>query len=336
MRAVRFHRHGGVAELRCEEIPPPEPAAGEVLVRIEAAALNGFDPMMLEGSTGLQVPLPMIPCGDLAGRIAQLGPGVDRGRYAPEQPVSIYPILPEKGMMGEVTAGGLCEYVAVPTSVLVPIPEGVSSAQAAALPVAYGTALRMLHARGTVRAGERLLVLGATGGVGVGVIQLARLLGAEVIACGRGAARCARLREIGAHDVIDTAEENVRSAVIERYGKPDYAGQTSGGVDVVINYIGGDEFSDSLKVLRQHGRVLVCGATAGYLAPVDMRYLWSFEQQIIGSNGWLIEDQVTLLQMVADGQLDPVLHAVRDAADVRMSYQELMDRQVVGKSVLLP
>ncbi len=334
MRAVVYRRHGGPAELELAARPRPEPGPGEVRVRVRAAALNGFDPMMLAGSTGLKVPLPMVPCGDVAGVVDTLGAGVDGP--VPGTPVSIYPILPGRGMMGEVTGGGACEFICVPASVLLPMPDGVRFEDAAALPVAYGTAWRMLTARGRLMAGETMLVLGAGGGVGVACVQFGKLLGARVIAAAGGADKAARLKAIGADECIDTAAlgtKGLRGAVAALVGKPSYIDGT-GGVDVLVNYLGGDTWAEGLKCVKRHGRVLVCGATLGYDPKTDLRYLWSFEQTVVGSNGWSPEDQGTLLAMVARREFAPVLHAVRPLEELPVLMQQQIDRQVFGKAVV--
>lgn len=333
MKAMVFERHGGVDELNIRDLPVPEIADNEVLVRVRAVALNGFDPMMLQGATGLKTPFPMAPCGDFAGEIAQLGAKAGENWRVGDH-VSGYPILPGKGMMGEVTMGAACEYILMPASCLVPVPDDVSFEEAAALPVAYGTALRMMNLRGHVAEGERVLVLGATGGVGVAAIQFAKRAGAEVFACGGGDWKLEKLKEIGADHVIDTGKEDFLTAMRDLAGKPSYDGASEGGVDVVVNYIGGETWVKSLKMLRRHGRVLVCGATAGYDPKTDLRYIWSFEQSIIGSNGWTIEDQAKLLELTASGDIKPVIHAVRPIEDMPIAMQELIDRKVFGKSVL--
>ena len=336
MKAITFAAHGGIDQLRLVDLPTPEPGPGEVRVRVRACALNGFDPMMLAGSTGLKVPLPMVPCGDVAGTVDTLGAGVEGIEgVQPGQPVLIHPILPGRGMMGEVTAGGACEYVSVPASVLVPMPQGVRFEQAAALPVAYGTAWRMLTARGGLREGETMLVLGAGGGVGVACVQFGKLLGARVIAAATGADKATRLKALGADEVIDTQGGEFRKALFALVGKPSYV-DGSGGVDVLVNYLGGPTWAEGLKCVRRHGRVLVCGATLGYDPPNDLRYLWSFEQTVIGSNGWSPDDLRTLLAMVASRELDPVLHAVRPLAELPQQMQQLIDRRVFGKAVLQP
>ncbi|MEM9170911.1 MAG: zinc-binding dehydrogenase [Pseudomonadota bacterium] len=332
MRAMVFTRHGGVEQLGFQEIDTPALGPEDVLVRVRAVALNGFDPMMLAGSTGLKTPLPMAPCGDFAGEIAAIGEKVDPDWRVGDR-VTGYPILPDKGMMGEVSMGAACEFVAVPQSCLVRVPDGVSYEDAAALPVAYGTAYRMMHERGAIKPGERVLILGAAGGVGVACVQFAKRAGAEVVACAAGE-KAAALQRIGADHVVDTRAEDFLSAVRDRFGKPSYTGETDGGVDVVVNYIGGDSWAKSLKTLRRHGRVLVCGATAGYDPQTDLRYIWSFEQTIVGSNGWTIEDQAALLALVADGAFSPVIHSVRPMAEMPEAMQALIDRDVVGKSVL--
>ena len=334
MKAVVFRQHGTVDELQVTELPEPEPGPREVKIRVRAVALNAFDIMMLEGSTGLKVPLPMVPCGDFSGEIVELGDEVSAGLSVGDR-VTGYPILPDIGMMGEVAPGAAREYVSIDASCALPMPDGLSFENAAALPVAYGTAYRMMGVRGQVSAGERVLILGATGGVGVACVQLAKSVGAEVVACGGGGWKLARLEEIGADHTIDTSAGDFLPQVRERFGKPAYDGSSDGGVDVLVNYIGGETWAAGLKTLRRHGRVLVCGATAGYAPPTDLRYIWSFEQSVIGSNGWSREDQLALMHDAAAGKLQPVIHAVRPLDEYPAAMAELIDRKVFGKSVVV-
>ena len=334
MRAVLYDRHGGVDELYLGEIPTPLPASGEVLVRVRACALNGFDPMMLAGATGLRVPLPMIPCGDAAGVVEAFGPGADAAGWQVGDPVMIDPFIEGRGMLGEKARGAACEYVSVPLENLVRIPEGVPFEHAAALPVAYGTALRMIEDRARVQPGETVLVLGATGGVGTCCVQLCKRIGATVIATGSSARKLDRLSDIGADHALPSRSTELVRMVRAIAGRPRYHDPDSGGVDVVVNYIGGATWVASLRVLRFQGRMVTCGATAGYDPPTDIRYIWSFEQTIIGSDGWTREGLARLLTMVAAGELEPAIHAVRPIEEIREAMSDLIARDVFGKSIL--
>ncbi|MGH7749106.1 MAG: zinc-binding dehydrogenase [Candidatus Dormibacteria bacterium] len=315
-----------------EDFPEPEVGDQECLLRVHAVALNGFDPMILNGIPGLNIPLPMIPGGDIAGEIAALGHGIDARTWHVGDRVSVMPLRPPK-MFGETLRGGCCEYISIPVSNLLPIPDEVSYEEAAALPVAYGTAHRMMVTRGKVARGESVLILGATGGVGTCCVQLAKDAGAEVIACGSSKIKTDRLRTLGADHVIDTSVQNFVEEAIRLYGKPRVWGD-SGGIDVVVNYIGGDTWAKSLRALKRDGRMLTCGATAGFGPATDIRYIWSFEQHIIGSNGWTAEDQATLLRMVASRRIVPVIGSVRPLAEMKTSMQELINRDLFGKAIL--
>lgn len=334
MPAIVFHAHGGPDRLCLEDQPIPAPAAHEALVRVEAVALNGFDPMVLRGLPTLPTPLPMIPCADGAGTIAALGADVDQARWRVGQRVGIVPLRPGRGVAGETLLGLARQYVAVPQAALLALPDAVGAVEAAALPTAYGTALRMLRDRGRVRPGERVLVLGAAGGVGAACVQLAALEGAEVIACADSDEALAKLASAGAAATIHTGREDVLAAVLSRYGKPSLWG--GGGVEVVVNFLGGDTFAPSLACLARGGRLLTCGASIGPQVAIDLRYVWSFEIEIVGANGWSADDQADLIAMVAQGRLAPLIHAVRPLSACREAFEELIDRRVTGKSILLP
>ena len=334
MKAVVFHRHGPVENLNVEDFPDPEAAPGECLLKVKAVSLNGFDPMVLKGIPGLKTPCPMIPGADIAAEIVALGEGVDGAEWTVGDRVGIMPNQSD-GMMGETLPGGMCEYIAVNQKYLLHIPDGVTDEQAACLPTAYGAAIRMMYTRGHVAKGERVLVLGASGGVGTCCVQLSALAGCEVVACTSSDEKAAKLKDIGADHVINTADEDFVTWVVERYGKPRTRGE-SGGVEVCVNYTGGETWTRCFRTVKRGGRILTCGATAGYDPKTDIRYIWSFEYNIVGSNGWTKEDHALLLDMIADGRLVPVIHSVRPMAEVRTSMQELMDRKVFGKALLIP
>jgi len=334
MNAMMFDAHGDIDRLQYRDCPVPSIAPDEVLVRMRAVALNGFDPMVLRGLPTLPCPLPMIPCSDGAGDIVLCGDAVDARRWSVGQRVSIMPIRPGLGVMGETLTGLAADYRAIPQSALLPLPDALSYRDAAALPTAYGTAHHMMMTRARIARGERLLILGAAGGVGTACVQLARLAGAEVIACASSLAALQKLEALGAHCVIDSTKQDVLSEVIRRYGKPSTWG--GGGVDVVVNYLGGDTWGRSLACLGRGGRLVTCGASAGPEVTTDLRFVWSLEIDIIGSNGWGIDDQAKVLGLVADGRLKPVVHSVRPLTEYPAALQEFMDGAVIGKSVLEP
>jgi len=333
MKAVVFDTHGPLDNMRYDDVPDPVPAAGEVLVRVRAVALNGFDPMVLRGIPGLKTPLPMTPGADIAGEIVALGAEVDRDQWRIGDRVTIIPIQ-AKGMVGETLRGGASEFFAVGAEYLLALPDAVSFADAACLPVAYGTALRMLETRTKLQPGEKVLILSAAGGVGTCCVQLAKAAGCEVIACASSAQRAERLKTIGADHVIDTSTQNTVAEIHRLYGKPRTRG--GGGVDVIVNYTGGDTWAECFRALTRQGRLLTCGATAGYDPKTDLRYIWPFEFNIIGCNGWTRDDQIELLQRVADGRLAPIKHCELPLARFGEAMTDLIDRKVFGKAVLLP
>jgi alcohol dehydrogenase len=333
MKAAVFHKHGSLDNLCYEDFPDPKPGPAEALLRVRAVALNGFDPMVLRGIPGLKTPLPMVPGADIAGEIVELGESVARDRWKVGDRVMVVPNQPD-GMMGETKRGGCSAYVAVGEAFLLPLPNAVSFIDAACLPVAYGTALRMIETRGQLQPMEKILILGASGGVGTCCVQLAKAIGCEVIACASSDWKIARLKELGADHVINTAEQNYVAEIHRLYGKPRIRG--GGGVDVVVNYTGGDTWAECFRTLKLHGRLLTCGATAGYDPKTDIRYIWSFEFNIIGCNGWTEEDLRELLRRVADGRVKPIIHCQRPLPEIRQPFAQLMQREVFGKVVLIP
>jgi len=200
MRAVVLTAHGGPENLEyVTDYPDPTPGPGEVLVKIGASSLNYHDVFTRRGMPGIRVPLPVVPGLDIAGEVAALGPGVEGVAIGAR--VLIDPIYPGVGLMGEMRDGGLAEYCVASAGQLVAIPDGVSFAEAAAIPVAYGTAHRMLTTNGPIEPGQKVLILGASGGVGTASVLLAKLAGAEVIAAAGSAEKLARLKALGAHEV---------------------------------------------------------------------------------------------------------------------------------------
>jgi alcohol dehydrogenase len=333
MKAVQFDAHGTLEAMQYRDAPDPEPGPHDCLIRVRAVALNGFDPMILRGIPGLKTPLPMTPGADIAGEIVALGAEVDREKWKVGDRATVIPNQDE-GMVGETLRGGASEYFATHERYLLPLPNDVSFVDAACLPVAYGAALRMMETRGQLKSGEKVLILSAAGGVGVCCVQLAKAAGCEVVACASSADRADRLKDIGADHVIDTSTQNYVAEIHRLYGKPRIRG--GGGVDVIVNYTGGDTWAECFRALTRHGRLLTCGATAGYDPKTDLRYIWSFEFNIIGSNGWTPEDQIELLRRVADGRLKPIKHSVLPLTRINEAMSDLIERKVFGKAVLTP
>jgi alcohol dehydrogenase len=336
MKAVVLREHGE-GGLRYEtDFPYPTPGAGDVVVRVRAASLNYHDIFTRRGMPGIKITMPAIMGLDDAGELAATGPGVSGWKVGDRvlgDPINRV----EGGLTGETVHGGLAEYCRLRAHQLVKIPDGVGFEEAAALPCAYGTARRMMFINGRIAAGEKVLILGASGGVGVCCVQLAKLAGATVIAATGSAEKAARLRALGADDIIDYTVEGFVQAIYARYGKPVRRGAGSDcGVDVVVNYTGGDTWTRSLRVLRVGGRLLTCGATAGYDPPEDIRFIWTFELQILGSNGWAREDIAALLDMVQSGRLKAVVDATYPLERAAEALARLENRQVFGKLVIVP
>lgn len=335
MRAALIRAHGGPQMLEIvDDHPMPRIGEGDVLLRVKAASLNYHDVFTRRGMPGIKLDLPVVPGLDLAGEIVETGPGV--GAWLAGERVLVDPLnRVEGGLMGETTDGGLQEFAKVRAHQLIRIPDGVSFEQAASLPVAYGTAHRMLFTNGQIKAGDKVLVLGASGGVGTGTVLLAKLAGAQVIACTSSEAKLARLKAIGADAVIDYASTAFEKEVFARFGKP-HRRTYEGGVDVVVNFTGGDTWVPSLRALKRGGKLLTCGATAGFAPTEDLRFIWTFELKILGSNSWARADLETLLSLIADGKLKPVIDTVLPLAQAREALRLIEEREVIGKVIVAP
>ncbi len=238
MKALVLRKHGTLDELQVvTDHPMPQAAEGQVVIRVRASSFNYHDVFTVRGMPGIKVPLPVIIGLDMAGEVAEVGPGVTG--WKPGDRVLVNPLNKKKGLMGEMLDGGMAEYCAVSADQLIRMPDAVSFEDAASLPVAYGTAHRMMITHDTVKAGERVLVLGASGGVGTGCVLLAKMLGAEVIACASSDEKLARLKAMGADEVVDYTKTDWSRWAVEKYGKPQRRSY-DGGVDVVINFTGGE------------------------------------------------------------------------------------------------
>ena len=334
MKALLLRRHGGLDAIEvANDHPLPRADAGHVVIRVRASSFNYHDVFTVRGMPGIKVPLPVVIGLDMAGEIVEVGAGVTG--WKPADRVLVNPLNRQKGLMGEMLDGGMAQYCRVAADQLLAMPSSVSFEQTAALPVAYGTAHRMLVTHATVKKGDRVLILGASGGVGTGCIILAKLLGAEVIACTSSTQKIERLKALGADEAINVKEIDFSRWAIEKYGKPQRRSY-DGGVDVVINFTGGDTWHPSLRCLKRGGSLLVCGATAGYDPKEDLRYIWSFELKVIGSNSFYDEDLHALMKLIAEGRLAPVVDKVLPLEEAREGLRLIESREVIGKVVVVP
>jgi alcohol dehydrogenase len=334
MKALLLRRHGGLDELQVvSDYPVPAAVEGHVVIRVGASSFNYHDVFTVRGMPGIKVPLPVVVGLDMAGEITEIGAGVIG--WAVGDRVLVNPLNKKKGLMGEMLDGGMAEYCLVAADQLVAMPAGVSFDEAAALPVAYGTAHRMLITHNTVKKGDRVLILGASGGVGTGCVILAKHLGAEVIACTSSPEKMEKLKELCSDEVINVKDVDFAKWAVEKYGKPQRRSY-DGGVDVVVNFTGGDTWHPSLRCLKRGGKLLVCGATAGYDPKEDLRYVWSFELNIIGSNSFYDDDLQALMKLIAEGKMRPVIDKVLPLEEAREGLRLIQDREVIGKVVVAP
>ena len=336
MKAMVLREQGPEAWPRLEtDFPDPVAGEGDVLVKVRAASLNYHDVFTRRGMPGIKIPLPAILGLDCAGEIAVVGPGVegwsvgDRVLIDPQNRV-------EGGLMGETVHGGLAEFCLARAHQLIRIPDPLSYIDAAALPCAYGSALRMMYTIGGVSRGERVLILGASGGVGVCCVQLAKMAGAIVVACAGTDEKAAKLEDLGADHTINYQERDFVKEIYSLYGKPGRRGPAAGqGVDVVVNYTGGDTWVKSLRCLRVGGRLLTCGATGGYAPVEDLRFIWTFELKILGSNSWDREDLAQVVDLAQSGALKAVLAGTFALEEAPEALRRIENRQVFGKMVVM-
>ena len=276
MRVVAIQQHGGVEQMKLDQWPVPKAEAGQALVEIAACGLNYMDVFVLHGMPDLPTKMPRIPGGDIAGTVREVGEGVSLDWVGKR--VVLFPRFPGGGVLGEHGNGGLCEYIAVDARQLIAIPEGVSFRDAAALPIAYGTSHRMLFTRGGLKQGEKILILGASGGVGVSCLQFAKMVGAEVYAITSSDEKAAKLKALGAdHAIVSTGD----------FSKAVWAATGKKGVDVAINFTGGDTWIPTQRAMAVNGRILTCGSTVDHLCTIDVRFVWFREIEIIGSRAYL-------------------------------------------------
>jgi NADPH:quinone reductase-like Zn-dependent oxidoreductase len=341
MKAVIFEQHGGPEVLTLAERPRPEPRADEVLVAVRACALNHLDVFVRRGIPGMTFKLPHILGNDIAGVVAEVGELVNNVKVG--DPVLLAPgvscgacrqcldgddnLCRHYDILGHGPDGGYAEFVVAPARNAHPIPEGLDFAQAAAIPLTFLTAWHMLSTRARLKAGEHVLVLAAGSGVGAAAIQIARLLGARVIATASSDAKLEKARGLGAHEVINyEADPEFHKRVRQL---------TSGqGVEVVVEHVGASTWQRSTSSLARNGRLVTCGATTGYDVSLDLRHLFFKQLSLLGSFMGRHSELVELLPFFADGRLRSVVDRVLALEQAAEAHRIMEDRAQFGKLVL--
>ena len=342
MQAVQFPEHGGREVLEYGDFEDVQPGRDEVLVEIKAGALNHLDIWTRRGLPGVDLEMPHIPGSDGAGVVTEVGEDVSRFEEGDHVALSAGvgsdgyefdhdgdPTLsPGFHIIGEHVRGVHAEYAALPEDNLVPVPDHVDWETAAAAPLVFQTAWRMLISRAELEPGESILVLGASGGVGHAAVQIADYTGAEVYATASTDQKLEYAREIGADHTINYASDDFAAEVLEMTG--------GRGVDVVVDHIGAATWQDSLKALTKGGRVVTCGATTGGSPETDINRIFWNQLEIIGSTMATPAETKEVLDLVWEGEMEPRIREVLPMSDIQRAHEIIEEREGFGKVVVKP
>ena len=342
MKCVRIHEHGGLEKLLIEEIPPPKISSSEVLVQVKATSLNHLDLWVRKGLPGVKFPLPIIPGIDAAGIVAEVGDAVTHvvpgDRVAIAQGISCGHcvwclngqdnLCKDYRLIGEHRDGADAEFLSVPGRNVIKLSKALSFEQAAAGALVFRTAWQMLVDKARVRPGEDVLVMGASSGVGSAGLQIAKLFGARVIAVTSSEKKADHARMLGADETIIRTKGNIVKEVRALTAKR--------GVDVVFEHVGSSVWDDCIKSLAKGGRLVTCGATSGFDAATDLRYIFYKQLQILGSTMGRKGDLITILKFFEEGKLKPVIDRVIPLDQVREGHRLLEEGTQFGKIVMTP
>ena len=342
MKAVVFDHTGGPEVLELREVPEPRPAPDEVLIEVAACGMNHLDLWVRSGAIGLEIEMPHILGSDVVGVAREVGAAVRH--VSPGDKILVLPTLScgvcesclagddnlcrHYDLIGRKRNGGYAQKVVVPAANCLPYPENLSWEQAATIPVVFLTAWHMLVTRAGLKLGEDCLVIGAGSGVGSVAVQLARLLGARVIATAGDPAKLERARALGAHEVIDHRSADVAGEVRRLTGKK--------GVEVVFEHVGGRIFEQCVAALARNGRLVTCGATIGNRVTLDLNVLFGRHLTLLGSWMGRRSELLRVLEFVRSGQLVPVVDTVLPLAEARGAHERLESGASFGKVVLVP
>jgi len=342
MKCVRIYEHGGVDKLVQDEISLPKLGPADALIQVKATSINHLDLWVRQGLPGVKFPLPIIPGVDAAGIVAEVGASVHHlragDRVVVAQGISCGHckhcldgndnLCKEYRLIGEHRDGADAEFIAVPARNIERLPESVTFEMAAASALVFLTAWQMLVDKARVKQTEDVLIVGASSGVGSAGIQIAKMLGARVLATTSSEAKAARAREIGADEVINYKAESVLERVRKLTDKK--------GVDVVFDHVGASIWEENIKMLAKGGRLVTCGATSGHEAMTDLRYVFYKQLQILGSTMGRKGDLMTIMNLIGQGKLNPVIDRVLPLAEVRQAHQIVEEGKHFGKIVLVP
>jgi NADPH:quinone reductase-like Zn-dependent oxidoreductase len=342
MKAVRFHRFGGPEVLAYEEAPKPVAGPGEVVVEVNACALNHLDLWIREGIPAYQVQLPHISGSDVAGVVNEIGGGVtgirpgDRVMIAPGLSCFQCPyclsghdnLCDTYRIFGAGIDGGYAEFTKAPASNILPIPEGISFEEAAAFPLTFLTAWHMLITQSALRPGQDLLVLAGGSGVGSAAIQIGKLMGARVIATAGTPKKLDQARQVGADFVIDYTNEDFSKEVAKITRRR--------GVDVVFEHVGPATFSKSILSLAKNGTLVTCGATTGPKTELDLRYLFSKELTIVGAKIGTRAELLEITRLLGEKKLRPIIDSVHPLEKAKALQEKMRTRELFGKLILNP
>jgi len=342
MKAMAFRRHGDESVLEPMDLPEPKVGAKDVLVRVKAVALNHLDIWVRQGWPGLKLPLPHILGSDVAGVVERTGAEISD--LAPGTEVLINPglscgvcercLLGEDNLcrhyeiLGESRAGGYAELVCVPRQNILPKPKALSFEEAACLPLTFLTSWNMLVRRARLQPGETVLVHAAGSGVGSAAVQIAKLMGARVIATASSPQKLEKAKALGADHLIDYSKQDFLEEVKRITGRK--------LVDVVVEHVGAATFEKSVACLPNGGRLVTCGATTGGDVKLNLKVLFFKRLSLLGATMGCKGDLFRILQLVDQGRLGPVLDRVLPLAEAAKAHKLLEDRAQFGNVVLVP
>jgi len=340
MKAVRIHETGGPDVLRYEDIAEPQLRKDQALVRVKACAMNHLDLWIRKGIP--KVKLPHILGSVVAGEIVEVGEYVSG--FTAGQRVLLAPMhfcnrcekctaglqnqCREFTVLGNAVDGGNCELIAVPAVNIVPIPDSLGFNEAASVPLVFTTGWHMLVGRAGIKPGQTVLVLGANSGVGIAGIQIAKLFHCRVIATAGDDRKAERARELGADFVINHYQQKISDEVRKITSRE--------GVDIVMEHVGAATWDESVRSLKPGGTLVTCGATSGFEAKVDLRFLFSRQLSLIGSYMGTMSELHDAMKQVFNGALKPVVDRTFPLSEARAAHEYMEKSQMFGKIVLNP